>query len=272
MPDLGQIFWDGKAYERLMGRWSRRIGADFIDWLGMPARLRWLDVGCGNGAFTEELILRCAPAAVEAIDPSEGQIAYARTRNGAKMANFHLGDAQSLPFDNDSFDVAVMALVIAFIADPAKAIAEMARVVRPGGWIATYMWDGPGGGAPLHPLHTALQSLGIDAPRAPNSAVSTQDQMRGLWEAAGLASIDSKVFSINVEYTDLDDFWDSNIVPIGPQGNVLRELSATAKDQLRERLRKQLPTAADGRISYQAFGNAVKGRVPGGWKGLTRLD
>src|SRR4051812_22605225 len=96
MSQPDRLFHDGSAYEWQMGRWSRRAGATFIEWLNLPTGLRWLDVGCGNGAFTEELIARCTPAAVAAIDPSEGQIAYARTRAGAAVADFRAGDAQAL--------------------------------------------------------------------------------------------------------------------------------------------------------------------------------
>ena len=128
-----QLFTDGAAYERLMGRWSRLVGQAFLDWLDVPKDLRWLDAGCGNGVFTEELIARCAPAAVTAIDPSEEQLAYARNRPGAKAAEFRIGDAQKLPFGDDSFDAAIMALVISFLPKPDKAAAEMTRVVRSGG-------------------------------------------------------------------------------------------------------------------------------------------
>ena len=126
--DAGEkLFTDGQAYERLMGRWSRLVAKTLLGWLGAPARLRWLDVGCGNGAFTEELIARSAPASVTAVDPSEDQLAFARTRPGAKTAQFELGDAQHLPFPEDSFDAAVLALVISLLPDPAKGVAEMAR-------------------------------------------------------------------------------------------------------------------------------------------------
>jgi SAM-dependent methyltransferase len=118
-PD--KLFTDGEAYERLMGRWSRLVAEAFLDWLDVPNDLTWLDVGCGNGAFTEELIARCAPAAVTAIDPSDDQLAYARTRPSARMADFRAGDAHKLPFDDDTFDVAAMALVIGFLPDPGAA-------------------------------------------------------------------------------------------------------------------------------------------------------
>src|SRR5262245_6760866 len=152
MTEAGGMFADGAAYERLMGRWSRIAGAAFLDWLDAPGGLRWLDVGCGNGAFTEELVSRCAPAAVTGIDPSEGQIAYARKRAGVGMAEFRVGDAQLLPFAASSFDAAIMALVIQFLPDPAKAVAEMARVVRPGGSVASYMWDAAANGSPIGPV------------------------------------------------------------------------------------------------------------------------
>jgi ubiquinone/menaquinone biosynthesis C-methylase UbiE len=104
------LFTDGKAYERLMGRWSRLVGQKFLDWLNAPKTLRWLDVGCGNGAFTEEIIARCAPATVMAVDPSNEQLAYARTRPVGRVAQFQVGDAQKLSFGNGTFDVAIMAL------------------------------------------------------------------------------------------------------------------------------------------------------------------
>ena len=115
----------------------------FLEWLNAPKNLKWIEVGCGNGAFTEELIAHCAPLEVTAVDPSEGQLSFARTRQATKLAQFRQADAQALPFPDRSFDAAAMALVITFIPDPAKAVAEMARVVRPGGMIATYMWDTP---------------------------------------------------------------------------------------------------------------------------------
>ena len=127
------LFRDGQAYERMMGRWSHLVGEKFLDWLDAPAGLRWIDVGCGNGAFTEVLIARCAPAAVMGIDPSDQQIAYARERQSVKLARFRVAHAQSLPFPDNSFDAAAMALVISFLTDPLTAAKEMARVVKPGG-------------------------------------------------------------------------------------------------------------------------------------------
>ena len=260
MSDAGQMFSDGKTYERMMGRWSKRVGVQFLDWLDPPKGLHWVEVGCGNGAFTEELIARCAPRAVDAIDPSEGQLAFARTRPAAKLAKFHLGDAQALPFADASFDAAAMALVITFIADPAKAAAEMARVVRPGGLVATYMWDIAGGGIHLAPIGRALKAMGKDYSRISETA-ARRDTMQALWQGARLQAVETRVIRITVNFQNFDDFCESNLVPVGPAGQVIAKMSPAETEQLKAHLRAHLPAAADGSIAYEAFANAVKGRV-----------
>lgn len=262
MSSADKLFTDGEAYEKLMGRWTRLVGEVFLDWLDIPKGLRWLDVGCGNGAFTEEVVTRCAPATVIAIDPSADQLAYARTRPAAKSADFRVGDAQKLLFAENSFDVAVMALVICFLADPPRAVAEMTRVVRPGGWVATYMWDIPGGGVPVDPIYLELEAMGMTSVRPLNTEVSRREVMQELWEKAGLVSVDTRVIRIPVVFADFDDFWDSNTLPIGPQGKIIDAMSKSEREQLRSRLRDRLPIASDGRIIYESFANAVKGRVP----------
>ena len=261
MSEAPNLFADGKAYERLMGRWSRLAGEKFLDWLNAPKNLKWLDVGCGNGAFTEVLIARCSPASVLGVDPSEGQLDYARGRPGAKRAQFRVADAQALPFPDDSFDAATMALVIVFVADPVKAARELARVVRPGGIAATYMWEFPDG-FPLAPLAMAMKDLGLTPPQRPNVQASARDAMQAIWKEVGLTAIETEVIRIRVSFSSFDDFWDSNTVPVGPSGKALSELTPNAREQLKTLLRERLPIAADGSIVYEAFANAVKGIVP----------
>jgi ubiquinone/menaquinone biosynthesis C-methylase UbiE len=262
MSEAGALFSDGAAYERMMGRWSRIAGERFLKWLDAPKGISWLDVGCGNGAFTEVLIGRCEPGAVNAIDPSEAQLAFARTRPGAAMARFRIGDAQALPFADASFDAATMALVITFVPDPLRAATEMRRVVKPGGLVATYMWDIPAGGIPTRAVGEAMKSLGIGTPSAFNYEVSRLENMQELWRKAGLQSIETNVIRIPVAFTSFDDYWDSNVVPVGPRGPLIRSMSAETRERLKARLREQLPIGADGRIAYEGFANAVKGRVP----------
>jgi len=254
-------FTDGKAYERMMGRWSRVVGGVFLDWLRQADNLRWLDVGCGNGAFTEEIVTRCKPAAVQGIDPSAEQIAFARKRARTTSVDFQQGDAQILPFADNSFDVATMALVIAFVPDPAKAVAEMARVVRPGGTIAAYMWEIPEK-TPLAPLHRTLKSMGMEPQQPPSAAIAREEKLAELWRGAGLSSVETRLISIPIAYENLDDFCASNIVPLGPHAKLVANMSAETREQLRERLREELPIASDGSIVYQAVSHAVMGRVP----------
>src|ERR1700728_2168568 len=209
MTEAGQLFTDGKTYERLMGRWSGLVGEKFLDWLGAPKGLRWIDVGCGNGAFTEVLIARCAPAAVTGIDPSDAQIAYARKRPSVKMAQFRVAHAQSLPFEGNSFDAAAMALVISFVTDPQKVADEMARVTKPGGPVATYMWDIPGGGLPVDPIYMRLMAIGGGDLRPVLAPQSNRDAMQTYWERAVMSNVSSNVVRIQVAYDDFDDLWKS---------------------------------------------------------------
>ncbi len=121
---------DGVAYERIMGTWSRAAGEIFLDWLvPPPGGLRWIDVGCGTGAFTELLVERCAPVEVEGVDPSEPQLSFARARPVGEIAKFQQGDALALPFSEVRFDAAVMALAIFFVPDPAEILAAKILVI-----------------------------------------------------------------------------------------------------------------------------------------------
>jgi SAM-dependent methyltransferase len=155
-----------------------------------------------------------------------------------------------------------MALVISFLSDPGRAVAEMARVVRPGGMVATYMWDISRGGVPVHPIYLAMESMGFASARPPTPKASEWNAMRGFWEEAGLDSIETRVIRIPTVYSDFDDFWESNVVPIGPQGKIIAGMAPDAREELRLRLRDHLPARPDGRIIYEAFANSVKGRVP----------
>ena len=261
MTDAPNLFSDGKAYERLMGRWSRPAGEKFLDWVDPPKNLRWIDVGCGNGAFTEVLIARCSPLEVAGVDPSEGQLAYARTRPGTKMAQFKIADAQNLPFGDNSFDAASMALVITFIPDAVKAAREMARVVKPGGIVATYMWDFEGGGFPLAPVSIAMKSLGMATLAPPNVDASRRESMRAIWEKAGLQSIDTQVIRIRVAYSNFDDFWDSNSVRSARPAKRSRICRRRRASSSRRACANSYPSLSDGSIAYGAFANAVKGKV-----------
>jgi SAM-dependent methyltransferase len=190
-------FEDGLSYERYMGDWSRRVGTIFIDWLALPSGLKWIDVGCGNGAFTELIVERCAPNEVRGIDPSEAQLDFASKRPAARLARFGHGDAMALPFPADTFDVAAMALVIFFVPDPARGVAEMRRVVRPGGMVAAYAWDILGGGFALEPIRIELRAMGLQPVDPPSVDASRLEAMRDLWTGAGLEAVETQRYPYN---------------------------------------------------------------------------
>lgn len=202
-----------------MGKWSQLAGETFLDWLAPEPGLRWLDVGCGNGAFTEMLVERCAPVSVQGIDPSEGQLAFARTRPAARMAQFRQGDAMAQPFADDTFDVAVMPLVISFVPDPAKGVAEMVRVVCPGGTVTAYAWDMYGGDFSYDALQVEMRALGIAVPLPPSSGASRIDAMRDLWTDAGLHAVETREITVQRTFADFDDYWTTILMGpnVGPR-------------------------------------------------------
>jgi ubiquinone/menaquinone biosynthesis C-methylase UbiE len=258
-------FDDGAAYERYMGKWSRLAGNAFLDWLAPEPGLRWLDVGCGNGAFTELLIERCAPAAVHGVDPSEAQLAFARTRaaaNVAGIAEYRIGDAMALPFGEDAFDAAVMPLVIFFVPEPAKGVAEMVRIVRAGGIVSAYGWDLLGGGFPYDALWSQMRAMGIEVPLPSSPDASRIEVLRDLWTNAGLESIETRQITVQRTFDDFEDFWTT--VRGGPSVNRgISTMSLENREILKTKMRQQLPADAGGRITYSARANAVKGRVRG---------
>ena len=261
MSDQQIVFDDGATYDRYMGRWSRIVGDVFLDWLAPERNLRWLDVGCGNGAFTEMLFERCAPAAIDGVDPSEAQLAFARAQPAAKLAKFHQGDAMALPFPDDAFDAAVMPLVIFFVPDPAKGVAEMARVVSAGGIVAAYGWDLTGGGFPYTALQQEMRELGVTHGMPPSPEAARLDVLQELWSGAGLQSIETRAIEVDRTFDDFEDWWTT--VLTGP--SVSAKLAAMAPDvraALKERMRAHHPADASGRVTYGARANAVKGRVP----------
>lgn len=255
-------FDDGAAYEQMMGVWSRSVGEVFLDWLTPAQGLRWIDVGCGSGAFTELILARCAPGDVQGIDPSEGQLAFARTRPGARGAVFQTGDAMALPFPAESFDVAVMALVLVFVPDPSKGVAELARVVGPGGVVATYMWDMLGGGFPLDPIVDEMHAMGLSPTRPPHMEVSTLAALQDLWRAAGLKQIETREITVQRTFADFDEFWtvETKSPSIAP---VVAAMPAADVAALKQRVKARLSAGADGRITCSARAHAISGRKPG---------
>ena len=253
-------FDDAAAYERYMGRWSQLAGDVFLDWLAPAAGLRWLDVGCGNGAFTERLVARCAPSLVEGVDPSENQIAHARSRLVLPQVRLRIGDAQSLPYPADSFDIAVMPLVIFFVPDPARGVAEMVRVVRPGGQVAAYGWDMAGGGFPYAGIQQALRALGVDVSSPPSPDAAGLEQLTALWTSAGLTQVQTREIAVQRTFDDFDDYW--KVVLGAPSiASALLGLTSGEIVRLKDAMRTTHPAGSGGRITLSGRANAVRGVV-----------
>lgn len=262
MTDTRIRFNDGAAYEEMMGKWSRLAGDVFLDWAAPAETQRWLDVGCGNGAATQLIFDRCAPKSLDGIDPSEGQLAYARTRPVAALADFRIGDAEALPFADDRFDVAIMALVIFFVPDPAKGVAEMVRVTRPGGLVAAYAWDIPGGGFPMEPVQAEMRAFGFEPVRPPSADVSRIEALEALWNDAKLTRVETREITVRREFASFETFWNTIMLASIIRAAV-ESMAAADIEVLKQRVQTRLAVIGAGRVAYTAKANAVKGIVPG---------
>ena len=177
-------------------------------------------------------------------------------------AAFRLGDAQSLPFADREFDVAAMALVISFVPDAPKAVAEMKRVVKPHGTVGAYMWDTLGGGSVQQPLVAALAAMNVEVAPRPGQGNSQINEMHGLFEMAGFQQVASRTIEIEVSYANFDDYWTAQTGLANNAVQAIRKMSEPDVARLKSYLEEHLPTDRNGRIAYAARANAVKGSVP----------
>lgn len=253
-------FTNGADYERYMGKWSQLVGEQFLTWLAPEHGLRCLDVGCGNGAFTEMLVERLRPCKLYGIDPSAPQLEFARARPALHGAQLEVGDAMALPYQARCVDLAVMPLVIFFVPEPLQGVREMARVVEAGGIVAAYAWDMVGGGFPYEALLSELRQLGYAVPSPPNPDASRLEVMRSLWSDAGLIRIKTRRISVRRSFHNFEDFW-TTVQGAPSIGAILAGMQPSECEALKARLRIKLPSAANGEIIYSARANAIQGRV-----------
>ena len=255
-------FDDGHAYECFMGGWSRAAGVVFLEWLAPPPRARWLDIGCGTGAFTELVLDRCAPASLIGIDPARAQIAYCLAQPMAKRVDFRIGDAHALPFPDGSFDVVTSALVLNFLTDPGQALAEMCRLGCSGGLVAAYVWDFASELAPNSCVAHGLRRLGITVAPMAGTEISTLQSLKASFRQAGFDDIATTCFDVAMTFGNFDDFWHTQIPPFSPLTKIIAELTRADRTTLIEFARSQLATGPDGTVSCSARANAVRARRP----------
>jgi SAM-dependent methyltransferase len=231
-----------EAYDRFMGRYSRPLAPRLVEFAGVAAGQRVLDVGCGPGALTAELVERVGPASVSAVDPSEPFVEAARARNPGVAVR--QGSAEQLPFDDDAFDSALAQLVVHFMADPVKGIGEMARVTRGGGVVAACVWDHAGGRGPLSRFWDAAHELDPEAEDESALAGTAEGQLGELFRGAGLGGVEESVLSVSVEHPSFDEWWEPFTLGVGPAGAYVTRLDPERRALLRKRLRDALPSGA----------------------------
>jgi SAM-dependent methyltransferase len=245
-----------EAYDRFMGRYSVGLGAQMADLAGMTGGQRALDVGCGPGALTRELVARLGPEAVAAVDPSETFVAAARERNPG--VDVRRAVAEELPFGAAEFDAVLAQLVVHFMADPVAGLREMARVARPGGAVVACVWDHQGGQGPLGVFWEAARSLDPDARDESDLAGAREGHLAELFADAGLGSIEQTVVAVQAEHESFDEWWEPFTLGVGPAGAHVARLSPSDRDQLREQCRDRLP-APPFTVTARAW--AVRGRA-----------
>jgi len=250
----------GQNYEHYMGRWSRKVAESFLDWLSPEGGLDWLELGCGTGALSSAILAAAQPKSLTVTDFSADFLNHTRGLINDARARFQTADAQALPFAVGSFDVVASALAFNFVPDKPLALAEMRRVLRPGGHVAFYVWDYPGGGmgfidafwkaaAALDP-----QAAGLD--EALRFPFCTPDGLRGLFDAAGLDGVLVEALETETEFPDFEAFWRPFTLGAGPAPGYCKTLDAGRLNALKERLRSMV--GADGPVRLPARAWAVR--------------
>ncbi|HYA64208.1 MAG TPA: methyltransferase domain-containing protein [Candidatus Sulfotelmatobacter sp.] len=253
----------GRDYDQWMGRWSRLVADEFLTWLGLSSNLRWLDVCCGSGVLTEAIVERCAPARVAGIDASAEQIRFARAHRAGPGVNFEIGDALNLPFAADSFDGAVCGLGLNFVPEPERAVREMRRVTAPKGILGGYVWDYAEGVRFLREFWDAAAGADSEAwtyDQGRRFPLCRPEALQELFERGGMKEVEVVGLSITTRFTSFDDYWQPLLTGQGSAPNYLETRNELTRQAIRERLRRTLPTDAEGAIALPARAWAVRGQ------------
>jgi SAM-dependent methyltransferase len=255
--------WDsGDAYEPYVGRWSRLVAREFVKWLAVPPGSRWLDVGCGTGALIQTVLEHAAPSEVVGTDPSAAYIGKARARMDDPRACFEIGDAQALRAAAATFDAVVSGLVLNFVPRPELAVAEMARVTRPGGTVAAYVWDYAEGMQLMRYFWDAARALDPKAEELDEGRrfrLCEPEPLGRLFLSAGLEDVEVRAIEVPTYFRDFDDYWSPFLGGQGPAPSYAMSLSENRRADLRERIRAGLPSDAQGGIPLSARAWAIRG-------------
>lgn len=261
-PPRQDVWADGDVYEPYVGRWSRLVAQQFLAWLQIEQGAAWLDVGFGTGALSQTILQRTSPSAVTGIDRSPGYIAYAHSKTQDARVQFRTGDAQSLPVDDNGYDVAVSGLVLNFVPQPAQMVAEMRRAVRLGGVVALYVWDYGGKMQLMRHFWNAAAALdpaAVELDEGRRFPICRPSPLVSLFESAGLSQVEVRPIDIDTDFRDFDDYWSPFLGGQGPAPGYATSLSEEGRAALRERIHASLPFALDGSIPLVARVWAVRG-------------
>jgi SAM-dependent methyltransferase len=245
-----------EAYDAFMGRYSRRLAPSFIELAGIVAGQRVLDVGCGPGALTGDLVARLGSSCVAAVDPSVPFVDAIRGRY--PDVEVRHGSAEALPFDDDAFDAALAQLVVHFMTDPVAGLREMARVTRGGGVVAASVWDHAGGLGPLGAFWTAARELDGGVEDESGLPGARRGHLMELFELAGLIEVSETTLVADIEHQTFDDWWEPFTRGVGPAGSYVKRLDDAQRVALRERCRMAL---GDGPFKIPAQAWAARGRT-----------
>ena len=258
--------WDaGAIYESYVGRWSRLVAPKFVAWLSVPARARWLDVGCGTGALSQTVLTLADPAAIHGIDKSAGFIDYARAQVADVRVSLDVGDALRLPTESGQFDVAVSGLCLNFVPDHAQMVREMRAAVRPGGMVAVYVWDYADQMQFMRYFWDAVVALNAGALELDESRrfpICKPEPLAALFRSAALEQVETCSIDIPTHFRDFEDYWTPFLGAQGTAPTYVAGLSENQRTELRAYLHAQLPIKPDGAIDLIARAWAVRGVRP----------
>lgn len=257
--------WDSShAYEQYVGRWSRQVAQAFLRWLALRQRLAWADIGCGTGALASAILTACEPSAVHGIDSSQDFVFHARQRIRDPRARLERGDATHLPWDADAFDATVSGLVLNFVRDHDAMVCEMARVTKPGGTVAAYVWDYAGGMQMMrHFWDAAIAVSPHDATldQAERFPLCRPEPLQALFGRAGLTSVTVCALDIPTVFQNFEDFWRPFLGRTGAAPTYLASVSGDVRERIRRYLKARLTVTQDGPIALSARAWAVQGVV-----------